>query len=124
MILLDTHVLIWWIQRREELLGPRGLALLEAGHEDLVVSVASMLEIAAKQSKGKLLDIPPPERVIKASGIRTLSITASHAFRVDALPRLHGDPWDRLLIAQILEEGGELLTRDRDILRYDVPTIW
>jgi len=61
-----------------------------------------------------------PERL---DGFEELPVSVAHAERAMALPALHGDPFDRLLIAQALEEGLVLVTSDREIVRYDVPVL-
>lgn len=119
-ILLDTHVFVW-LQDQPERIG-RELQLLEDGANDLLVSAASSWELAIKSALGKVtLPLPVidyvPSRAL-ASGARLLSISHVHAARVAELPRVHGDPFDRLLVAQAIEEGAVLLTADSTLAGY------
>jgi len=90
---------------------------------EVFFSPASIWELGLKVAKGKLrlpLDIAS---VLESDGIVELPISAAHATRTLALPPLHFDPFDRMLIAQTLVEGLVLATRDQAIHRYDVPVI-
>jgi PIN domain nuclease of toxin-antitoxin system len=101
-----------------------GLAAITSTRNDCFVSLASLWEIAIKARKGQLS--PPsdlPERIRANPRLKLLSITAQHAWRVRQLPRLHGDPFDQLLISQALCEGMSLVTHDRLLGNYGVPTL-
>ena len=88
------------------------------------VSIASLWEIAIKSRKGQLdarEDLPD---VIAANpDLQLLELTPEHAWRVRRLPRLHGDPFDQLLIAQALCEDMTLVTHDRAMVQYGVPIV-
>lgn len=118
-LLVDSHVLIWAADR-QALLPQRYKDALSAPETEAYVSAASVLEIGIKRLAGKL-DVPGDlfERAL-AAGYRALDITWDHAQAVEALPLLHKDPFDRLLIAQAQCEGLTLLTVDRQIAQYDV----
>ena len=92
----------------------------------LVLSAASVLEIGIKEATGRLkLDESAARLVAELleDGVTTLDVTVAHALKMAALPRLHRDPFDRLLVAQALVEGLTLVSADEDVLAYDVPTI-
>ncbi len=121
-LLLDTHVFLWLLAEPERL-GAQ-LALVEDPAVELLVSAASSWEIAIKHGLGRLPLPEPPERYvpdrIRAIGATPLAIEHGHALAVAALPALHGDPFDRLLVAQAKLLDLEILTADSAIARYPV----
>lgn len=122
-LLLDTHALLWAATEPERLRAEAREAL-EDGTHDVLVSSVTAWEIAIKQSLGKLeLDQPAeiwlPD-VIRRTGLEPASIELAAALRVRALPWHHRDPFDRLLIAQALESGYAIVTRDVVFERYGV----
>ena len=121
-LLLDTHVLLWALSRQSPL-GPEARAAIEETSEGVYVSVASVWEIAIKRASGKLRVTDRLRDVIAESGFIELLITFPHAEQAGALPRHHGDPFDRMLVAQAQMEGLVLVTVDRHIQRYDVRTM-
>jgi PIN domain nuclease of toxin-antitoxin system len=127
-ILLDTHAFLWWASERGVRLSDRARDLLSDGANDVALSVASVWEIAIKVGGGRMILPDAVERYIpdrlRHHGFELLSIELPHAFRAGTLPRLHGDPFDRMLVAQAQIEGLPILTADPAISRYDVETIW
>jgi len=121
-LLLDTHVLLWSLAG-DDRLGDRAVDLIEDGRNVVYVSAASIWEISIKRSLGKLR-VPGdvPTEVDAASFIR-LPISFEHAVEVTALPDLHADPFDRMLIAQARTERLTLMTHDPLMQRYDVQLI-
>jgi len=120
-LLLDTHVLLWAATDPAQL-SPLARDAIEDGENDVFVSVVTGWEIAIKQSLGKL-DLPESaERwlpdVLKRSGFDVAEVGMGSALRVRSLPWHHRDPFDRLLIAQALEESLTIVTRDDDIATY------
>jgi PIN domain nuclease of toxin-antitoxin system len=87
------------------------------------LSAASVWEAALKRATGRLSTPTPLEQAAREAGVRELSVTWDHAGRAASLPLLHSDPFDRMLVAQALEEGLVLVTRDRAIQQYAVPTL-
>jgi PIN domain nuclease of toxin-antitoxin system len=125
-LLLDTHVWLWMVTAPERLAGPVR-ALLEDGSNELFLSTASGWEIAIKYSLGRLpLPEPPatfiPPRLIR-DAVRPLPVELGHALAVAGLPRHHRDPFDRLLIAQAVQEEMALVTADCALAAYDVALI-
>ena len=124
-ILIDTNVFLWGIQH-EERLSQRVRTLLPAS--DVWISVASIWEIITKVRVGKLT-LPKPvanylSEKLKANGVLILPITFDHVKRLEGLPLHHRDPFDRILIAQSLEERVPVITSDPLFARYPVEVIW
>lgn len=121
-LLLDTHVLLWWMDDDPTLLRGAREAVADSGNM-VFVSVATIWEIRIKHALGKL-EIPADFReVLERQAFEMLPITADHAHRIGELPMHHRDPFDRMLISQALFEGFTLVTRDNRFKRYRVPTI-
>lgn len=122
-LLLDTHALLWLLagdKRTPEWLRADG----EGERRDLYVSDVSIWEIAIKSSLGRL-DVPEDlPIIIEESGFQRLAIKTSHVWAVRELESIHGDPFDRLLVVQALEEGMTLVSSDRALGHYGVPTRW
>jgi len=121
-ILVDTHVFIWCDQRPSSV-APTLLATLRDPGNDVFVSVASVWEIAIKRASGKLEFATPIIRAVEAVGFELMAITAPHAEHAGGLPRHHGDPFDRLLVAQAMLEGLALATLDPQMRPYGVPLL-
>ncbi len=122
-LLVDTHALLWWLTDDPALSAPARDALADPGNEPFV-SAASVWEIAIKQSLGKL-EAPDdlPERIAD-EGFAWLPISPTHAWQVRDLPAHHGDPFDRLLIAQALTERLPIVTADQRFNDYGVEVRW
>ncbi|MDT7581673.1 MAG: hypothetical protein QOK35_2937 [Pseudonocardiales bacterium] len=117
-LLLDTHVLVWWLSADKRL--PDELRQRLDDDPDVWVSTVTVWEIATKQSIGKL-DAPRPlSEAVTTSRFRELPITFDHAVAVGHLPLLHRDPFDRMLVAQARHEQLTLVTGDPQIHRYEV----
>jgi PIN domain nuclease of toxin-antitoxin system len=126
-ILLDTCTFLW-LQLNPARIPPALLKILLIPETSRYLSAVVALEIAIKWSTGRLsLPLPPDELIKKArfeSMIDTVPVFESSALLVAKLPRLHSDPFDRMLIAQSLEHGLSLATPDPLIRQYAVKTIW
>lgn len=122
--LLDTSTLLWALGEPERL-SARARRLVEAGEN--VVSVASYWEVVIKAQKGLLAisDLATWWRqATELTAARVLQVRASHVTALAALPLLHKDPFDRILIAQAKAERLALLTNDAQISTYPVQTTW
>jgi len=112
--LIDTHVFIWFV-RGDEMLSPSAKEAIEHPEAENFVSIASLWEMAVKTSLGKL-DIGKPFDQVYAdldnNGFQVLPITFEHLVQVSALPFLHRDPFDRILIAQAIVERIPLISAD------------
>jgi len=122
-LLLDTHLLIWAADGIESV--PTGARALMADSEnELLFSVASIWEIAIKRGLNRpdfQVDARMLRRGLIDNGYRELPILSEHAVAIDALPLIHKDPFDRLLIAQAMVEGITLLTDDVTVAQYQGP---
>jgi len=122
-LLADTHTLLWWRGSKSRLSTP-ALEAMEDGSTSLFFSAASVWEIAIKRAKGKL---EVPDRLIETMrdrGFVELPVYAADALIAGALPAHHGDPFDRMLVAQAQSEGLTVVTRDPRIAAYGVPVLW
>jgi PIN domain nuclease of toxin-antitoxin system len=125
-VLLDTHVLIWWL-RNSARLGKHAKSLIRNDETSVWVSSASIWEISIKAALDRL-DIGHQfeeqlSMELERSGFRPLVVKFDHAFKVRILPLHHRDPFDRMLIAQAQCENLTLVTADPAIMAYDVRTI-
>ena len=126
-LLLDTHTFLWWVAASGEL-SRKAQSAVGSARNECFVSVASGWEIAIKVSLGKLridgaLERFLPEQ-LAANGFRALAIDLKHAARVATLPFHHRDPFDRLLVAQALEENLAMVTADPVIAKSGVKRVW
>ncbi|MGB7266587.1 MAG: type II toxin-antitoxin system VapC family toxin [Terracidiphilus sp.] len=116
-LLLDTHVLLWLMEDSSRL-SREGRALI-ADASEVYVSSASIWEIAIKSGMGKIKE---EAKVIadklEATGLKELHVTNKHAIAAGKLPRLHRDPFDRLLVAQAISELMRFLTADKQLTAY------
>jgi PIN domain nuclease of toxin-antitoxin system len=119
-LLLDTHIALWAIT--DDLKLPKKAAdLIEDQSNELFVSTGSLWEIAIKYAVGRgSMPISAKEALgyFLGASFQMLDITTAHALGVEALPPLHADPFDRILIAQALSEPLRLLTHDKMVARY------
>ncbi len=111
-ILLDTRVLLWWLDDSEQLSG-RHRAMIEATETDPWVSAASIWEMSIKTKKGLLEVNGDLVGSIQASHLSILPITERHAWAVGLLPQHHADPFDRMLVAQGQMENMVIATVDK-----------
>lgn len=118
--LLDTHPLLWWVTD-PDLLAVGSRDVIESGQ--VFVSVASIWEMAIKRASGKLTCPDDVPGLLRTSAFRVIDISMDHALTAAALPRIHGDPFDRMLIAQCRIEGLTLITRDRTLTEYGIPIL-
>jgi PIN domain nuclease of toxin-antitoxin system len=120
-LLLDTHVLLWWLAGSSRL--PQGARSAIGGSPAVYVSAATAWEIAIKTSQGKL-DFPASlgEQLLQ-NQFQPLPISIPHAMAAAALPLHHRDPFDRMLIAQARMESLTLLTSDARLKAYDAAVL-
>ena len=120
-LLLDSHILVWWMADDARLGAARRRQIARA---EVRFSPLSVWELRFKQLAGRLDlgDLPLIEE-LTAQGFAELPLTSEHAERALALPPVHRDPVDRFLIAQALVEGLTLVTDDETIRRYPVAVL-
>lgn len=117
-LLLDTHVLLWWLADEE--LTSEARALIADPANVVAVSAASAWEISIKKALGKLAAPDDLEQQILVCDFTPLPISISHAMTAGQLPRHHDDPFDRMLIAQARVEQMAVVTRDKRFGDYDI----
>ena len=121
-LLVDSCVIVWWLRSPESLSSQARTAIADPAN-DVVFSAASVWEIGLKVNKGKLHMPPEFAGVLLSDGFSSLSVTVAHTSRALMLPTVHQDPFDRILIAQALEEGLVIVTRDPTIQQYPLPVL-
>lgn len=120
-LLLDTTVLYWWMTGQK--LASHAAEVIGNPANHVGVSAASVWELAIKSSKGKLtLDVDVVE-TLDIAGLDVLSFDLDAALAVRDMPHHHGDPFDRMIIAQAQLGGYTILTSDKVFADYDVETI-
>lgn len=126
-LLLDTHTFLWWITD-DDRLSDRAGGLIADGGNEVFFSAASAWEIAIKAGLGRIT-VPDdlwsftPEQ-LERNAFQSLPVHVAHAVAVIALPDIHRDPFDRMLVAQALTEGLTIVTGDAWIARYQAPVAW
>jgi PIN domain nuclease of toxin-antitoxin system len=117
-LLLDTHVLLWWLSDDRKL--PKNARGIIANRDnDVLVSSASMWEISIKTALGQLeIELDDLEDAIARNGFRSLPIGFRHALTAGRLPAVHRDPFDRMLVAQASVEELRVVSHDRVFERY------
>jgi PIN domain nuclease of toxin-antitoxin system len=120
--LLDTHTLLFWALN-PHLLSESARVAVGNGRSHVFVSAVSAIEIAIKRRVGKLDAPGTVGNLVAQYRFFELPITFPHAAATEELPFIHKDPFDRLLIAQARVEKLTLVTRDAEVMKYDVPTI-
>ena len=122
-LLLDTHLLLWAANEPERL-SPKAKAFFDDLEHELLFSAASIWEIAIKSGLGRddfKVDARLLRRGLLDNDYKELAVTSAHAVFVESLPLIHGDPFDRILVAQATVEGITLLTADSVVARYRGP---
>ena len=124
-VLLDTHAFLWAVAD-ERKLSPRVRRLMASS--ELWWSVVSLWEAIQKAQIGKLsLPLPAGPFLtgeLSSNHVRLLPVSLGHVLRLEELPLYHRDPFDRLLIAQSIEEGLPIVTADPWFARYPVDVVW
>ena len=125
--ILDTQTFLWW-NMGDSQLSEAAREFIADGSNEIFLSAASAWEIAIKAAWGKLVLPDEPAKYVAdrlaLHRFQALPIQISHALHVYALPDIHRDPFDRLLVAQSILEDVPILTADGNIARYEVKTIW
>lgn len=126
-VLLDTHAFIWWATNDVRLSAPARETIGDAG-TPAFLSVVTPWEMTIKHAIGRLDLAESPRSLVYAQiarhGFQLLDVGLEHVFGVGELERHHGDPFDRLLIAQARAERLTLVTGDAVFERYDLPLVW
>jgi PIN domain nuclease of toxin-antitoxin system len=121
--LLDTHAFLWMLSAPERL-GKQAAAVIQNPERAVFVSAVTSVEIGIKRALGKL-DAPAGLAAeIPARALQELPLRYSHGERMVSLPFYHHDLFDRMLIAQAIEEQLTLITGDRKMQPYAVQILW
>jgi PIN domain nuclease of toxin-antitoxin system len=126
-LLLDTHAFLWEVEGNRRL--PRRVRdVIEDPRNVVCLSVASVWEMGTKARSGRLRIARPIETLIQDAimdfRLRVLAVELRHALRLVELAPLHADPFDRMLVAQAIEERLTLVTRDPTLHSYPVDHLW
>jgi len=123
--ILDTHTLIWFLNGDKQLSKPARFAI-EKESNDKYVSVASVWEMAIKISLRKLefAAFSDLANMIAENGFEILPITFEHTLKVAELDFIHGDPFDRILVAQCIVEHLAIISKDGNIEKYPIEVLW
>lgn len=122
-MLLDSHAFIWWVTDAPAM-SVRARRTISDRANQALVSVGTLWELTIKRSLGKLHFPFDLETVIKDEAFGVMGVTFAHLHALDSLPRLHRDPFDRLLIAQSLAERLPIVSGDRAFAAYGARLIW
>lgn len=122
--LLDTNAIVWLLLGDRAAIPADVAAAVQDPQSTSLVSAVSVWEIAIKRSLGKLRIEESWPRALLSLDLEHLPVTAEHAAAVAGLPWHHRDPFDRLLVAQAQLEGCAVISADRQLDAYDVPTWW
>ena len=126
-LLLDSQAFVYMV-RQPELLPASARSAIEDFDNDVLLSIASPLELQIKINLGKLTFSRPLRDVVQleldSGSIQLLPITLEHIDELSRLPSHHRDPFDRILIAQAIHDGLMIVTGDHEIARYPVPRLW
>ena len=126
-LLVDTHVFLWALLD-DHRLSKKAKQILRSDEHELVFSLVSLWEIAIKMKTGKLNAVGSSVAYIhdemEAFGMELLPIRYEHLLQLESLPAHHGEPFDRLLLAQAVTESLPILSHDRMFGRYPVKVIW
>lgn len=122
-LLLDTHVLLWWLDTHKDI-PKKSLEAIKHGQNIIFVSAATAWEISIKRALGKLNAPHELEEALEACRFLQLPISVQHAGVAGELPRHHDDPFDRMLVAQTQVENLTMITHDSQMSRYGIPILW
>lgn len=126
-LLLDSHIFLWLMDEPERLPG-KVLTLCESAENTLFLSVASVWELQIKLALGKLSMQKPLKAILdeqqQGNSLEILPIKMAHLWGLTDLPRVHNDPFDRLLIAQAIVEDLSLVSADQMFTSYPVKLLW
>ena len=121
-LLLDTHVLLWWLNG-DPTLSEKSQAAIADSQNLVFISAVTVWEIRIKEALNKLKIPENFKSVLAEQPFDLLNITHEHAHAVKDLPAYHSDPFDRMLVAQARIEGFTLVTRDVHLKKYRIPIL-
>jgi PIN domain nuclease of toxin-antitoxin system len=119
ILLLDANALVWWLEDNPTLAPGARSAIGDASNE-VIVSAATVWELAIKRAAGKIRVASDLGSVIDSAGFSGLAVTVADAESAAGLPLRHRDPFDRILVAQAIRLGASIVSRDRTLDASDV----
>jgi PIN domain nuclease of toxin-antitoxin system len=122
ILLLDANALIWWLSD-DETLAAGARAAITDGDNDVLVSAATVWELAIKRAKGRIRLDADLTSAIEGAGFSSLPVSSGDAEHAAGLPAHHQDPFDRMLVAQAERLGAVVVTRDAAFAAYGVEVI-
>lgn len=122
ILLLDAHALLWWLADDPQLDAAAKRSIADP-MTDVLISAATVWEVEVKRVAGRLRAPVALLEAIRQSGMDTLPITAVDAVTAAGLPMHHGDPFDRMLVAQAQRLDALIVSRDRALHAYDVDVL-
>lgn len=122
-LLLDTHAALWWLDDDKPIGKAADRELLDDRNHRMLSAVV-VWEVAIKRALGKLHAPDGFAETLLEAGVDPLPVTLEHAASVERLPHHHGDPFDRMLVAQATIEDAVIVTRDAALACYGVPLLW
>ena len=126
-VLIDTHALLWFLEGEQKKLSTIAINSIITDANEKYVSIASLWEIAIKVNIGKLQlvsDFSRLESLIASNGFQIVAIEYHHLIEYEKMEIHHRDPFDRILIAQSVSEGFQIITKDPNLSFYKIKTIW
>lgn len=121
--LLDTHIVIWWLEEKIDLISAYAYDLISDTENIIYVSSVSAWEISIKKSLKKLTAPDNLRQMISEKGFWELNINFEHASEVKNLENIHKDPFDRMLVSQAKVENLTLITKDQIFKKYKIPVV-
>lgn len=124
--LINTHTLLWHFNGDKQM-SNSAMEILKDNKLEKYISIASVWEIAIKNSIGKLLlefSFNEIEVKLAGSNISLLNISVEHTQKIISLPLLHRDPFDRMIIAQSITENLTIISKDKNFSLYPIKLLW
>ena len=118
-LLIDTHILLWWLGQQEKL-SENIIRTIENTRNNVFISSAAIWEIVIKKQIGELQAPDNLLEVLNENSFTPLSITIDHVLTMEQLPNIHSDPFDRIQIAQVIHDQMIFITMDHTIWKYNV----
>ena len=122
-LLLDAHAFLWWLTASPSF-SPRAREVVSDPRNEVSLGIGTLWEITIKRALGKLNFPHDLENVVRDEGFCVIGVTLAHLRRLETLPQLHRDPFDRLLISQSLAEQLPIVTADQVFVAYGAVVIW
>jgi len=120
--LLDTHIILWWLTNPKQI-APKASKIISDTENNIFISCASFWEMAIKKSLGRLTLPRNMVEILRTESFQILPVDHEEALGVSDLPKIHQDPFDRMLVMQAKLHNCVLITRDKNMMDYPVITL-